>query len=105
MSEEVRVAWTTFPDADAARRIAEQLVNERFAACANILPSIGSVFRWQGKVEQTNETLVIFKLAASRYEGFAAKLKSIHPYDVPEILVLPVVGGWPDYLRWVCENS
>lgn len=105
MSDEIRVVFSTFPDAIAARRAAEQLVVEGFAACANIVPAIESIFPWQGKIEQANEVLVIFKIAAEAFERFAAKLKSLHPYDVPEIVALSVNAGWPDYLRWVCENS
>ena len=105
MSDEIRLALSTFPDGDVARKIAEQMVNERFAACANIIPGVASTFRWQGEVQHAGETLVIFKLAAARYDAFATRLKSLHPSEVPEIVVLPVVGGWPDYLKWVCENS
>lgn len=105
MAEEIFLAFSTFPDVDTARRIARQLVTDKFAACANIIPSIESIYRWQGKIEQGNETLVLFKTTAPRFAAFQEKLKSLHPYDVPEIIFIPVTAGLPEYLRWVVDNS
>ena len=104
MADEVFLAFSTFPDIETARRIARQLVAENFAACANIIPSIESIYRWQGKIEQGNETLVLFKTTAARSAAFQEKLKSLHPYDVPEIICLSIADGSPEYLRWVIEN-
>jgi periplasmic divalent cation tolerance protein len=105
MADEVLLAFSTFPDIETARRIAGQLVTENFAACANLIPAIESIYRWQGKVEQGNETLVLFKTAAARYPAFQEKLKSLHPYDVPEIFACPVDEALPEYLRWVLDSS
>lgn len=105
MADEILLAFSTFPDLETARRIARQLVAENFAACANIVPSVESIYRWQGKLEQGNETLVLFKTAAARYPAFQEKLKSLHPYDVPEIIACPVDMAWPEYLRWVIASS
>lgn len=105
MDGEIRLALSTFPDAETARRIASQLVSEKFAACANIVPAIESIYRWQGKVEQATEVLVFFKTTAALWAAFQEKLKSLHPYDVPEIICLDVRDGLPDYLRWVRENT
>ena len=77
---------------------------ERLAACANIIPAVESIYRWEGNLERANETLVMFKIAAAHYDSFEARLKSLHPYDVPELVALPVAAGLPDYLRWVCAN-
>jgi periplasmic divalent cation tolerance protein len=104
VSDQVRVAFSTFPDVETARQICEQLVTEKFAACANILPAVDSIYRWDGKLEHARETLVVFKVAAERYGAFEAKLKSLHPYDVPEIVALDVTAGLPEYLRWVVGN-
>jgi periplasmic divalent cation tolerance protein len=104
MSEKVLLALSTFPDAETARRISNQLVSERFAACANILPAIESIYRWKQQIESANETLVLFKVSEDRQLAFQDKLRSIHPYDVPEIIVVPVVSGLPEYLRWVSES-
>jgi periplasmic divalent cation tolerance protein len=104
MAEKILLALSTFPDAETARQISDQLVTERFAACANILPSVESIYRWQDKIESGNETLVFFKLSENRQSAFQDKLRSLHPYDVPEIIFVPVAGGLPEYLQWVSEN-
>jgi len=105
MVEEVLLALSTFPDVETARRVARELVNEKLAACANIVPAIESIYRWQEKIEEGNETLVFFKTTAARSAAFQEKLKSLHPYDVPEIICLPIAEGSPEYLRWVVDNS
>ncbi len=104
MSQGILLALSTFPDAEIARRISNQLVDERFAACANILPAVESIYRWKEKIESGNETLVFFKVSEERQSAFQDKLRSLHPYDVPEIIFLAVGSGLPEYLRWVGEN-
>src|SRR4030095_1903905 len=104
MAEGVLLALSTFPDAEIARRISNQLVSERFVACANILPCVESIYRWKGNIESGNETLVFFKVSEDRQSGFKDKLRSLHPYDVPEIIFVPVTSGLPEYLQWVSEN-
>jgi periplasmic divalent cation tolerance protein len=104
MADEIVIAFCTFPDAETARRVARELVELRLAACGNVLPQIHSVYRWQGKIESADEALAIFKLPSSRYPEFEAKLLSLHPYDVPEIVSWGVECGLPEYLRWVGEN-
>jgi periplasmic divalent cation tolerance protein len=104
MAEKILLALSTFPDAEVARRISNQLVSERFAACANILPAIESIYRWKEKIESGNERLVLFKLSEDRQSAFQEKLRSLHPYDVPEIIFVPIASGSPEYLQWVNEN-
>jgi periplasmic divalent cation tolerance protein len=104
MDDKVLIALSTFPDAETARRISNQLVSERFAACANILPPVESIYRWKEKIESGNETLVLFKLSEDRQSAFQEKLRSLHPYDVPEIIFVPIASGSPEYLQWVNEN-
>ena len=104
MAQEILLALSTFPDAETARRISNQLVAEKFAACASILPGVESIYRWKDKIETSNETLVFFKLSEDRQGAFQEKLRSLHPYDVPEIICLKIDNGLPDYLRWVTEN-
>jgi periplasmic divalent cation tolerance protein len=104
MVEKILLALSTFPDAGTARRISKQLVTEKFAACANILPSVESIYRWKEKIETGNETFVFFKLSEDRQAAFQEKLRSLHPYEVPEIIFVPVANGLPDYLRWVAES-
>src|SRR5690349_13943582 len=104
MSEKILLALSTFPDRETAQRIANQLITERFAACANILPAIESIYRWKEKIETGSETVVFFKLSEDRQSAFQDKLRSMHPYEVPEIIFVPVTSGLPEYLRWVAEN-
>ena len=104
MAEKILLALSTFPDAETARRISNQLVSERFAACANILSAVESIYRWKEKIETGSETLVLFKLSEDRQSAFQEKLRSLHPYEVPEIITVPVSSGLPDYLDWVHEN-
>src|ERR1700747_1070871 len=104
MAEKILLGFGTFPDAETARVISNQLITEKFAACANILPNIESIYRWKGKIETANETLVLFKLSEDRQAAFQDKLRSLHPYELPEIIFAPVTSGLPEYLRWVVEN-
>src|SRR5712672_1659306 len=104
MAEKILLALSTFPDAEIARRISNQLVSERFAACANIFTSVESIYRWKEKIESGNETLVFFKLSEDRQSAFQDKLRSLHPYDVPEIIFVSIASGLTDYLQWVSKN-
>src|SRR5437667_8158064 len=104
MAEKILLALSTFPDAETARKISNQLVAEKLAACANILPSVESIYRWKGKIEPGNETLVFFKLSEDQQAAFQEKLRTLHPYKVPEIIFVQVAGGLPEYLRWVAER-
>jgi periplasmic divalent cation tolerance protein len=104
MNEETLLVCSTFPDIETARRIARQLVTDKLAACANIVPAVESIYRWQDKIESGEETLVFFKTTSARYAAFQEKLKSLHPYEVPEIIAWRIADGLPRYLRWVAEN-
>jgi periplasmic divalent cation tolerance protein len=104
MADKILLALSTFPDGEAADRIAKQLVTGKFAACANILRGVESIYRWKEKIESGNETLVLFKLNENRQSAFQEKLRSLHPYEVPEIIFVPVSSGLPEYLRWVVES-
>jgi periplasmic divalent cation tolerance protein len=104
MPEEILVALSTFPDAETARRVAEKLVAKNLVACANITAQVESVYRWKGEIETGKEALVLFKVTADRYDPFEKELKALHPYEVPEIIALPVTRGSPEYLHWVSES-
>jgi periplasmic divalent cation tolerance protein len=104
MSEKVLLALSTFPDHETARDISNELVTKKLAACANILPGVESIYRWKEQIESGNETLVLFKLSEDRRSDFQEKLRSLHPYEIPEIIFVPVSSGLPEYLRWVGEN-
>jgi periplasmic divalent cation tolerance protein len=104
MVEKVLLALSTFPDQETAREISNELVTKKLAACANILPGVESIYRWKEKIETGNETLVLFKLSEGRQSAFQEKLRSLHPYEVPEIILVPISSGLPEYLRWITEN-
>ncbi len=104
MAEKILLALSTFPDAETARKISNQLVAEKFAACANILPGVESVYRWKGKIETANETLVFFKLSEDRQAEFQQRLRSLHPYEVPEIICFNIDSGFPEYCNWVTQS-
>ena len=104
MADKILLALSTFPDAETARRISHQLVTEKFAACANVLPAVESICYWKGKIQAGNETLVFFKLSEDRQPAFQEKLRSLHPYEIPEIICLKIQRGLPEYLRWVVKG-
>jgi periplasmic divalent cation tolerance protein len=104
MSEKVLLVLSTFPDQETAREISNELVTKKLAACANILPGVESIYRWKEQIESGNETLVLFKLSEDRQSEFQEKLRSLHPYEVPEIIFVPISSGLPEYLRWVTES-
>jgi len=102
---EVRVAFATAPDWDTAARIARALVEERLAACANVVPGVRSIYRWQGRVEDEAEVLLVLKTRADRVDALGARLRALHPYALPELVALPAVGGLAGYLDWVREEA
>ena len=100
-----RIALSTAPDAETAARIARALVQERLAACVNLVPGVRSIYRWQGAVEDAAEVLLVMKTRAERIDALAARLRTLHPYDLPELVVLPVSGGLAGYLDWVLAEA
>jgi len=90
------------PDAE---RIARALVEERIAACVNIVPGITSIYRWKGAVEQEAELLLVIKTTGERVEQLKARLLQLHPYELPEVVVIPIVGGHQAYLDWLAEQA
>ena len=102
---EVRVVLVTAPDADAAAGLARSLVEERLAACVNVVPTVRSIYRWEGAVEEAAEVLLVIKTRADRCPALASRVRDLHPYDVPEVLELTAVGGSAAYLDWVRTES
>lgn len=97
----VRVAFSTAPDAETAARIARALVEERLAACVNLVAGVRSIYRWQGVVEDQTEVLLVIKTRAERIDALASRLRALHPYELPELVALPVAAGLGPYLDWV----
>ncbi len=105
MSAEVLLVLTNCPDEETAGRIARTLVENRLAACVNVLPEVESTYRWQGSVEQAVEVPLLIKCTRERYAALEEAIRQLHPYTVPEIVAVPVVVGLPSYLRWVAEET
>ena len=93
--------YAVFADADEAQRIARLAVEERLAACANILGPCRSVYRWRGAVEEADEVAAIFKARADKAGALTARIAELHSYDVPAIAVWPIDSAWPAYADWV----
>lgn len=104
MADATRIALVTVAGVAVAERMVRTLVEERVVACGNILPGITSIFRWQGAVEREQETLIVFKTTAQGATRLLQRVPELHPYDVPEVLVIPVEAGHPPYMNWVNEN-
>lgn len=104
-ASDVRVVLVTAPDAATAEALARALVEERLAACVSVVPGVRSVYRWQGRVEETAELLLVAKTRADRGPALAARVRELHPYELPEVLELPALGGSEAYLEWVREES
>lgn len=101
----VLLAYCTCPDAESARAIALALVEERLAACVNQLPGVRSTYRWQGSVEQADEVLLLIKTTADRLDALTARLRRLHPYELPELIAVEVRAGLPAYLDWVAAET
>lgn len=99
------VVLTTLPNAEAASKLSKTLVDERLAACANILPAIRSVYRWQGKVQEEAEVLVLLKTRQERFGRLKARVLELHPYDVPEVIAIRIDDGHQPYLDWVTDAT
>ncbi len=104
MADQILLAISTFPDAETASRVAQTLVEEKFAACANLMPAVHSIYRWKEKIETAGEVVVFFKTTVTRQPAFQERLRSLHPYEVPEIVFVSVDRGLPAYLSWVAEG-
>jgi periplasmic divalent cation tolerance protein len=95
------VVLVTVPNREVGLSLAEALVAERLAACANLVPGVFSIYRWQGKVEREAEELLIIKTRRSLVEPLGARVRELHPYTVPEVVALPVAAGSEPYLQWL----
>ena len=101
----VRVVLCSCPDVATAEKLAAGLVEHRFSACVSIVPLVRSVYRWEGQIQTDNEALMVAKTSARALAGLEKWLNDHHPYEVPEIIALPVRGGLPAYLDWVAKET
>ena len=104
-SEEFVIVLTTLPADGDAETLASQLVEERLAACVNILPAMRSVYRWKNAVERADERQLVIKTTRSRLTALESRLRELHPYDVPEFVVLAIDSGSDNYLSWVSDST
>lgn len=98
------VVLSTFPSPEKAAEVAQILVEEQLAACVNLAPTVRSIYRWDDAIQDETETLAIIKTVRERYEQLASRLVALHPYDVPEVIALPVADGHAAYLAWVASS-
>ncbi len=104
MSDPVCLVLCNVPDESTARTIADILIKRQLAACVNILPAIYSCYRWEGKIETAQEYPLLIKTLQSAYPALEQTLQALHPYEVPEIIAIPLNAGLPAYLAWVGAN-
>jgi len=102
--ENTRVVLATAPDARVAERLGRTLVQERLAACVNLLPGVRSIYRWKGELQEDSEVLLLVKTRKELLQALVHRLGDLHPYELPEVLALPVTGGSEPYLRWLRES-
>ncbi len=103
--QDILLVFTNAPDEATARALARTLVAERLAACVNILAPCRSVYRWQGALEEAEEVPMLIKTSAASYLALEAAIRAGHPYELPEIVALPLSKGLPDYLAWVLAET
>lgn len=100
---DVLACFTTCPDAAVAERIARAFVEDRLAACVNLLPGVRSIYRWDGAVVADDEVLLMIKTTSAQLPALRARLVALHPYEVPELIALSVADGLPAYLHWIAD--
>jgi periplasmic divalent cation tolerance protein len=99
------VVLVTTPTAERAAELARALVEERLAACGNVVPGLRSIYRWEGKIEDEAEALLLLKTTRARFGALRARVLELHPYQVPEVIALPVEAGSAAYLAWISAET
>jgi periplasmic divalent cation tolerance protein len=102
---ETLLVLTNLPDAESARNLADRLVEQHLAACVNILAPCRSIYRWQGQIATAEEVPLLIKTTSARYDALQAAIRAEHPYELPEIVAVPVTCGLPGYLAWVVTET
>lgn len=98
------IVYITAPNEEEAAKIAQTLVEERLTACVNIVKGIRSIYRWQGRIEDDAEVLMVVKTKKSLFKDLSARVKELHSYEVPEIIALPIIDGSEEYLKWLLAS-
>ncbi len=105
MTNTAQLLLSTVPDRETGECIAAALVAERLAACVNILPGVTSIYEWQGEVQRDAECLLLIKTRKSLYSRLESRLLALHPYELPELVAVPLEGGLAGYLQWIQDNT
>ena len=105
MSADALVVLVTAPSAETAAELGRALVGERLAACANVVPGLRSIYWWEGKVQDEPEALLVLKTTRGRFEALRERTLALHPYQVPEVIALPVEAGSAAYLEWIARET
>jgi periplasmic divalent cation tolerance protein len=105
VTDGIVVVLVTAPDTEVGERIVRALVDEEIVACGNIVPGVISIYRWQGELQREGEVLIVLKTTRLRAADVVARVPALHPYEVPEVLVIPVSDGFAPYMRWVAAGS
>ncbi|MFZ6646671.1 divalent-cation tolerance protein CutA [Undibacterium sp. TJN25] len=103
--EQMLLVMCNVPDAEVAQHIAEQALDKKLAACVNVMPEMRSFYHWEGKLQIATEIALMIKTTWARYLELQALIQTLHPYDVPEIIAIPVTEGLPAYLQWVIKET
>lgn len=98
-----RLVLCTCPDQETGLTLATRLVEQRLAACVNLMPGLTSIYRWEDAVQREPEVLLLIKTRADRLQSLMETLRRLHPYDLPEIIAVPITAGLPEYLNWVSQ--
>ena len=104
-ASQLQLVFSTAPDIDTARRIADHLVEYRLAACVNLIEGVESVYRWQGELHRDAEILLMIKARKADYPDLEAAIVALHPYELPEIIAVPLINGLSGYLNWVRQQN
>ena len=99
--DDIQIVYCTVPDSETGRRIAGYLVEYRLAACVNLLPGIESIYKWKGEIHRDSEVLLMIKSRGADYTALESGIRKLHPYELPEIIAVPVGNGSPEYLEWI----
>ena len=105
MADAALLVLTQFPDRDAAHRLARALVESRLAACVSVGSPVDSLYHWRGAIETAEEVMVTIKTVAARYAEVEAAIRARHPYELPEIVAVPLTHGFPPYLDWIADET
>ncbi|WP_394778115.1 divalent-cation tolerance protein CutA [Undibacterium sp.] len=103
--EQVLLVMCNVPDDGAAQHIAQQVLAKKLAACVNVMPEMRSLYHWQGELQVSMEIALLIKTTQARYEELQTLIQQLHPYEVPEIIAIPVAAGLPAYLQWVLKET